>query len=77
MQSSVGEAAAPQTVNPGRLIRWPAVKNRCGFESRVTAWRWEAEGRFPKRVKVGPNTVAWIEREIDEWLAERASQRAA
>jgi prophage regulatory protein len=37
--------------------------------------RLEAQGRFPGRVQVGPNRVAWIESEIDEWLAARVAAR--
>jgi predicted DNA-binding transcriptional regulator AlpA len=35
---------------------------------------WKA-GRFPERVKLGPNTVGWIEEEIDEFLAAKAAER--
>jgi prophage regulatory protein len=32
-------------------------------------------GKFPKPIRLGPNRVAWVETEVDEWLAERISQR--
>lgn len=33
---------------------------------------------FPKAIKIGARSVAWIEREIDEWVAQRiASSRGA
>jgi prophage regulatory protein len=35
----------------------------------------EKRGEFPKRVRLGPNSVGWIESEIDDWLAKR--QRVA
>jgi len=31
----------------------------------------EAEGKFPVRVALGANSVAWREHEIDEWLESR------
>jgi prophage regulatory protein len=50
-----------------RGIRW----------SRQHISREERRGRFPKRVRVGPNTVDWIAEEIDAWIADRAAERAA
>lgn len=44
--------------------------------SRVTLLRWEARGRFPRRIKMGGTTVAWFMSEIEDWLAERAEERA-
>jgi len=44
--------------------------------SRVTLLRWEARGRFPRRIKMGGTTVAWFTSEIEDWLAERAEERA-
>jgi len=38
--------------------------------------RLEAKGRFPKRIYLSRARVAWIEREIKAWLAERAVHRA-
>jgi len=43
--------------------------------SRVTLLRWEARGRFPRRIKMGGTTVAWFMSEIEDWLAERAEER--
>jgi prophage regulatory protein len=35
--------------------------------------RLEKRGKFPRRVQLGPNAVAWLEHEIDAWLDERAA----
>jgi predicted DNA-binding transcriptional regulator AlpA len=35
----------------------------------------EREGRFPKRVKLGERKYAYIEEEIDRFLADRAARR--
>lgn len=43
--------------------------------SRVQLWRLERAGKFPKRVRVSPNRIAWLESEIDEYIAERAAER--
>jgi prophage regulatory protein len=37
--------------------------------------RLEAAGSFPKRVKLGPSRVGWIEQEVLDWLQERIKQR--
>lgn len=37
--------------------------------------RLEKKGRFPKRVRVGENRVAWLMHEIEQWISERVSQR--
>ena len=43
--------------------------------SGSTINRLEAMGRFPKRVKIGVSRVAWVEEELDEWIAERIRAR--
>lgn len=37
--------------------------------------REEKAGRFPKRVRLGPSTVGWVEEEIDNWFSDRAASR--
>jgi prophage regulatory protein len=32
-------------------------------------------GKFPPPVKIGENTNAWVESEIDNWLAARVQER--
>ena len=38
--------------------------------SRVTVWRW-SRGLLPKKRQIGPNTVGWLECEIESWLNAR------
>jgi len=33
--------------------------------------RLEAVGRFPKRIRLGPNRVAWLQAEVEGWIEER------
>lgn len=54
-----------------RYLRQPEVLARVGV-SWITILRWEKQGGFPKRRRLGPNTVAWLESEINEWCASRA-----
>lgn len=44
--------------------------------SNTTLLRLEARGRFPRRVRIGGTTVAWLMSELNDWLAERAEERA-
>lgn len=67
-KQTVGSASAP----PVRYIRQPEVLDRTGV-SWITLWRWEKQGRFPRRRKIGLRTVAWVEAEIDEWCAAKAA----
>jgi prophage regulatory protein len=39
--------------------------------SRVTLWRYERQGNFPQRIRLGPNAIGWIEAEVDAWIASR------
>ena len=54
-----------------RFVREPEVKRITGL-SRVTRWRMERRGEFPRRRRISTNAVAWLESEIAEWMAERA-----
>jgi prophage regulatory protein len=51
-----------------RLLRLPAVRERTGL-STPTIYRRQADGTFPKSVKIGLNAVAWYESDIDEFVA--------
>lgn len=37
--------------------------------------RLEKAGSFPKRVRLGPNRVGWVEGEVLDWLEERLANR--
>ena len=37
--------------------------------------RLEKQNKFPKRVQVGANRVAWILSEVQSWIDTRVSQR--
>ena len=55
---------------PVRLIRLPEVKARVGLK-RATIYALMEEGKFPRQRKLTPNCVAWVDREVDAWIAER------
>ncbi len=37
--------------------------------------RLEKEGKFPKRVTLGPNRVGWIEQEVLDWIKRLVDER--
>ena len=39
--------------------------------SGTTIWRMEKTNSFPKRHKIGPNRVAWLQSEIEEWISSK------
>jgi prophage regulatory protein len=57
-----------------RMVRKPELLERVNV-SDATIWRWEKQGRFPKRVQIGDNSVAWLSSEVEEWFAEKAEAR--
>lgn len=52
------------------LKRLPDVLKRVGY-SRSTIYQLIAEGKFPKPISLGERAVAWLESDIDAWIAAR------
>lgn len=59
---------------PSRLLRLPEVREKTG-KSTSSIYDAIAAGTFPRPVKVGPRTAAWIEAEVDYWIADRIRER--
>jgi prophage regulatory protein len=57
-----------------KFYRLPEVTRFTGW-SRPKIYREMAEGNFPKPVRVGPMSVAWLEDEIADWQAKRIAER--
>ncbi len=55
---------------PLRLLRLPEVVKRTG-RSRSAIYRDAAEGTFPKPVRASARAVAWVEGEVEAWIAQR------
>ena len=53
-----------------RYMRLKELLKRLGV-SRATLYRWMQVYDFPRPIKLGPNTSAWVESEVDEWLDRR------
>ncbi len=56
------------------LLRLPELLRRIPY-SEAHIWRLERAGKFPKRVRVGGNRVAWVEAEVEDWIASKLKAR--
>ena len=50
-----------------RILKTNEVVKIIGL-SKVTIWRMEKSGTFPKRINLSDRRVGWIELEILQWL---------
>ena len=39
-------------------------------------WRLERSGKFPKRIRLGGNRVAWLQSEVESWVEGKIAARA-
>ena len=53
-----------------KFIRIKQVMQATGL-SRMTIYRLELAGKFPKRRQLSENSVAWLESDIAEWIDSR------
>ena len=56
------------------FLRLPEVQRRVPY-SRSTIYLLIARGEFPKPHSLGARAVAWLESDIDDWMAERIAIR--
>lgn len=64
---------ADDDAEPPRLISKPEVLDRVGV-SYPTIWQWMREGKFPRSRDLGGKS-AWVEAEINHWIATRPVRR--
>jgi len=61
-----------------KFLRFRDLKLAKGMPfSRMHLDRLEKVGKFPKRVRLAPMTVAWLEDEIDQHIAAKLAERDA
>jgi prophage regulatory protein len=58
------------------LIRKKELLERMKLKDSAIYWAM-ARGEFPRPIKIGPRAVAWIESEINDWIASRIAKRDA
>lgn len=56
---------------PCSVMRRPEVCRATGL-SYSTIHRKEAADGFPKRRRLGPNSVGWLRTEVEAWIRDRA-----
>lgn len=59
--------------NPSDLIRMKEVVQMTGL-SRSTLYRLQQMEEFPKAVKLGCRSVAWVRGDISDWIREKMQQ---
>lgn len=65
-------------LNPNKILLTREDLPRLGLNlSPSTLLRLEAAGQFPKRVRIGAHSVAWLASEIDAHIAKLAAERGA
>ena len=57
-----------------RFLRLAEVRARIPY-SRSTIYQLIADGKFPKPFSLGARAVAWLESDIDSWIASRVEKR--
>lgn len=60
-----------------RVLRIKQTRDRVGGLTDQWLRKLEERGQFPRRIRLGPNSVGHLEHEVDEWLAARAAERDA
>lgn len=58
-----------------KLIEYNKLATKGVTYSKVQLWRLERTGKFPRRVKLSSQRVAWVETEIEGWIAAKIAER--
>jgi prophage regulatory protein len=58
-----------------RILIYPDLKPKGIPYSREHIRRRERDGTFPMHIDLGEGRIAWLEEEIDLWIAELAAKR--
>lgn len=56
------------------LLRVREVMKKIGFK-RSWVYVQMSLGKFPRPVKIGSRSIAWVESEINEWIAAHIKKR--
>ncbi|MGJ0629827.1 helix-turn-helix transcriptional regulator [Xenorhabdus bovienii] len=55
------------------LIHLPEVQRRTGY-GKAWIYKLIAGNKFPKQVKIGTRSIAFVESEIDDWISQRIAE---
>ncbi|MGY3615938.1 helix-turn-helix transcriptional regulator [Bradyrhizobium sp. USDA 10063] len=67
--------ASNETAMSQTLISFEALASKGIDLSKAQLLRLERAGKFPSRVTISHARIAWIESEIDQWIAARIAAR--
>jgi len=59
-----------------RLLRLPQVIDRTGL-GKTKLYELQKDGLFPMRIKITAHAVAWIEQEVETWIAGKVAESRA
>ena len=65
---------AEHNTKPPELIFAPEISVKISYSANHIR-RLEAQGDFPRRVRIGANRIAWLRAEVEAWLAGRVEAR--
>ena len=54
-----------------RIIRFNELKRLIGGIDRTTVKRWENEGLFPRRIKLGEKSMGWLLQDVNLWIESK------
>lgn len=60
-----------QSNPPARLLRLPSVLERLGI-SKTEFYRRVKQGAAPNAIRLGANSVAWLESDIEQYIQKLA-----
>jgi prophage regulatory protein len=58
---------------PIRMLRLPQVVDATGL-GKTKIYELQGRGDFPMRIKITAHAVAWVEEEVQAWLAQRVEK---
>ena len=70
----MSEKPVPLPAGEHRILRRDEVETKTGFK-RAHIYNLMKAGKFPKTIRLGIRAVGWDSLEIDQWIAERRSER--
>jgi predicted DNA-binding transcriptional regulator AlpA len=74
MLTEAAQAARPRDDNVSPLVRYHGLKAEGIHFSRAHLAVLEAAGQFPRRIRLGKNSIAWDRAAIRAWVAERLAE---
>ncbi|MFE8114773.1 AlpA family transcriptional regulator [Brenneria goodwinii] len=57
-----------------QLLRLKQVEEKTGLK-RSQIYLYMKSSCFPRSIKIGPASVAWLEAEVDEWISLKLANR--